>query len=114
MSNDVGFELQDSKSTLPPGFFVYNVRRRLGWSLLVDNEIVRPRGLVKESRDIVISPSTSSSTSTIEYTTSMSTYPGQELSLEQLFYALNAKIFEQTRIFQSSIPGPDQQRWVST
>ena len=44
----------------------------------------------------------------------MSEYPGQELSLEQLFYAVNAKILEQTRISQSLIPGQDQQRWVST
>lgn len=44
----------------------------------------------------------------------MSEYPGQELSLEQLFYAVNAKILEQTRISRSSVPGPDQQRWVST
>ena len=44
----------------------------------------------------------------------MSKYPGEELSLEQLFYALNAKILEQTRNCLSSVPGPDQQRWVST
>ena len=44
----------------------------------------------------------------------MPEYPGQELSLEQLFYAVNAKILEQTGIFQSSVPGPDQQRLVST
>ena len=44
----------------------------------------------------------------------MSKYPGEELSLEQLFYALNAKILEQTRNCLSSVPGPDQQRLVST
>ena len=44
----------------------------------------------------------------------MSEYPGQDLSLEQLFYAVNAKLLEQTQICQSSVPGLDQQRWVST
>jgi hypothetical protein len=44
----------------------------------------------------------------------MSKYPGQELSLEQLFYALNAKILEQTRNCRVSAPGPDQQHLVST
>lgn len=67
--------------------------------------------------DIVISCVLSTFLSTptfVEHTTPMSKYPGQELSPEQLFYALNAKIFEQTRNCQSSVPGPDQQRWVST
>ena len=44
----------------------------------------------------------------------MPEYPGQELSLEQLFYAVNAKILESTGICQSSVPGPDQQRLVGT
>lgn len=44
----------------------------------------------------------------------MAKYPGQDLSLDQLFYALNVKILEQTRIYQSSVSGPDQRRWVST
>ena len=44
----------------------------------------------------------------------MSEYPGQELSLEQLFYAVNAKILEQHQICQSCVPVSDQQRWVST
>ena len=44
----------------------------------------------------------------------MAKYPGQDLSLDQLFYALNAKILEQSRIYQSSVSGPDQRRWVST
>jgi len=47
-------------------------------------------------------------------TTPMSEYPGQDLSLEQLFYAVNAKILKQAQIYQSSVPGPGQQRWVST
>lgn len=50
----------------------------------------------------------------VKDTTSMPEYPGQDLSLEQLFCALNAKILEQTQICQSSVPGLDQQRWVST
>lgn len=44
----------------------------------------------------------------------MPEYPGQELSLEQLFYAVNAKILEQTGVCQSSVPGPNQQRLVGT
>ncbi|KAF9645476.1 hypothetical protein BDM02DRAFT_506799 [Thelephora ganbajun] len=42
----------------------------------------------------------------------MSEYPGQEHSIEQLFYAVNAKILERTRLCRSSVPGPDQQHWI--
>lgn len=41
----------------------------------------------------------------------MSEYPGQELSIEQLFHAVNAKILERTHLRGSSVPG--QGRWVS-
>lgn len=43
----------------------------------------------------------------------MSEYPGQELSIEQLFHAVNAKILERTSLYRSSVPEPDQERWVS-
>jgi hypothetical protein len=43
----------------------------------------------------------------------MSEYPGQELSIEQLFYAVNAKILERTGPCLSAVPEPDGERWVS-
>ena len=51
----------------------------------------------------------------IKRTTSMEKYPGEDLSLEELFYALNVKILEQAQNFQSSVPasGLDQHHWVS-
>ena len=41
----------------------------------------------------------------------MSEYPGQELSIEQLFHAVNTKILERSRLGRSS--ELDQGRWVS-
>lgn len=43
----------------------------------------------------------------------MSGYPGQELSIEQLFHAVNAKILERIQPRWSAVPKPDQERWVS-
>ncbi|KAF9781387.1 hypothetical protein BJ322DRAFT_1080771 [Thelephora terrestris] len=43
----------------------------------------------------------------------MSEYAGQELSIEQLFHALNAKILERTQLYRSSTPERDQEHWIS-
>lgn len=43
----------------------------------------------------------------------MSDYPGQGLSIEQLFHAVNLKILERTQLHRSSVPEPDQERWIS-
>ena len=43
----------------------------------------------------------------------MSEYPGQELSIDQLFHAVNTKILERAHLCRSSVPEPDQERWVS-
>lgn len=43
----------------------------------------------------------------------MSDYPGQGFSIEQLFHAVNLKILERTQLRRSSVPEPDQERWVN-
>lgn len=43
----------------------------------------------------------------------MSDYPGQELSIEQLFHAVNAKILERAQLYRFSTPERDQDHWVS-
>ena len=45
--------------------------------------------------------------------TPMPEYPGQELSIEQLFRAVRAKVLERTQLSPSLVPNTDQERWVS-